>query len=145
MHPYPHHYELSVTATEGRMRSFTVKSGSFDPIISSVPDTFGGPNSGWSPEHLLAASLCACFTTTLKGISERKKLNFDRLTLQADLVLDRVDKGIAFQELRVRGQISGVSSEQKEAIMEAIRGAEAHCLVSRAINFPTVYDIKFVD
>src|SRR5438128_9174233 len=59
----------------------TVQSGSRFPLHFGPPPEFGGPENLWSPEHLLAASVATCYTTTFMHFAKLLNVKVSRFTI----------------------------------------------------------------
>ena len=67
MKPLPHSYEVALS---GGPTGYATLSTDGVPIMSSAPPKdFDGPGDAWSPEHLLLASVLACFMFTFRAVA----------------------------------------------------------------------------
>jgi len=74
MHPFPHIYP--VTATASHDSAVSLAAPRVDAIESMGPVEFGGPGDRWSPESLLVAAVADCFVLTFRAISRVARLDF---------------------------------------------------------------------
>src|SRR6476619_6132355 len=92
MKPLPHSYE--VTLTGGPTGYATIATDGVPPLSSAPPKDFDGPGDAWSPEHLLLASVAACFMFTFRAVARGSNFDFIALDLSAHGTAHRVlDKG----------------------------------------------------
>ena len=88
----PHSYE--VTLTGGPTGYATIATDGVPPLSSAPPKDFDGPGDAWSPEHLLLASVEACFMFTFRAVARGSNFDFIALDLSAHGTAHRVlDKG----------------------------------------------------
>ena len=57
----------------------------------SVPEEFGGDSEHPPPEDLFSASIQTCMLATFKTIAERKSLEYEKVSCEAKVKLDRGD------------------------------------------------------
>ena len=81
MKPLPHSYE--VTLTGGPTGYATIATDGVPPLSSAPPKDFDGPGDAWSPEHLLLASVEACFMFTFRAVARGSNFDFIALDLSA--------------------------------------------------------------
>ena len=75
-----------VTSHIGKERyKIEVTSPSGNTLISDEPVSDGGQNKGVSPTELLAASLAACTSVTLRMYADRKGWDLTEMTIDIDL------------------------------------------------------------
>jgi uncharacterized OsmC-like protein len=60
-------------------------------LISDEPETSGGTNQGPDPIMMALGGLSACITMTIRMYTERKGWHFDRLNVEIDTDVRRVD------------------------------------------------------
>ncbi len=67
-------------------------------LRTAPPADYDGLGDAWSPEHLLLASVQACFLFTLRAIARLSKVEFMALELDASGTVDRQDGVTRFTE-----------------------------------------------
>lgn len=106
----------------------------------SVPEEFGGDNENPSPEDLFSASVQTCIIATFKTIAERKDLEYENITCQATIKLDRgSDSRPVMKEGEIQIDISGVENEEKAK--KVSKAAEKNCFIHNSIK--TDVDVTF--
>jgi organic hydroperoxide reductase OsmC/OhrA len=83
-----HEYSLSLDWDETVHRGL-ISSGERIPLAFSPPAEFGGTGKVWSPEHLLAASLSSCYTTTLFYFARLLKLDIANYHLDIKMEIEK--------------------------------------------------------
>lgn len=132
MHPYPHQYRVSATAsTDGEV---ALASPDLPAIASMPPPEFDGPPGYWSPETLLAAAVMDCFVLSFRAVARASK--FQWTSLSADLVgtLDRAGGVTRFTHFVTRARLvvpAGADVVRARLLLEK---AEKVCLVSNSLN-----------
>jgi organic hydroperoxide reductase OsmC/OhrA len=131
MEAYPHHYRVNATAD--LRGSVLIGSEGLPTLATEPPPQFGGPGGQWSPETLLVAAVADCFILTFRAIAIASKLPWQRLTCDAEGVLDRSAGVVRFTEVRLRARLvvePGVDQQRATRLLEK---AEAACLVTNSL------------
>lgn len=66
-----------------------ITSPSGNVLISDEPESLGGKNSGFSPDELLASSLAACTSATVRMYAERKDWALSEVRVHVDLQFNK--------------------------------------------------------
>lgn len=81
-------------------------------LTCSIPKLYEGSGEAFSPEDLYLLSLQNCFVATYKVYAEHMNLEFDTLTVSADLVIDIEEgHGPVMKNVEMNIELSGVSEE----------------------------------
>jgi organic hydroperoxide reductase OsmC/OhrA len=89
MMPLPHHYEVALTG--GPAGYAELAAAGVPTLRTAPPRDYEGPGDAWSREHLLLASVQACFLFTLRAIARASRVEFSTLELSATGTVDRQD------------------------------------------------------
>ena len=89
MHPYPHTYAASATASDTEF--VTITSPGLPSFQTAPPPEFDGPGGAWSPESLLCASLADCFVLTFRAIARAARLEWLHLECRVEGILERIE------------------------------------------------------
>jgi organic hydroperoxide reductase OsmC/OhrA len=100
------------------------------------PPEFGGPGDAWSPEHLLLASVQACFLFTLRAVAKNAQLTFVELEIDADGTLDRVDGVSRFSEIVLRPTVTILPGTDRGRVHQALERSKKACLISNSLSTP---------
>ena len=135
MHPFPHRYVVSSTATpEGNI---LLESAGIPPLTTVTPPEFDGPGGLWSPETLLVAAVIDCFLLTFRGIARASRMSWTSVSATCEGTLERPDGVTRFTRFDLRARVvlpPGVSEDQARRILQR---AEATCLVTRSLSGET--------
>ena len=83
----PHHYDVHMA---GGPSGYADLCTTGVPVLRAAPPVeYDGPGDAWSPEHLLLASLQACFLFTLRALARISRVEFTSLQLDAAGTVDR--------------------------------------------------------
>lgn len=132
MLPLPHHYEVTVTATDNA--SVDITSRGLAPLPSAPPAEFGGPGDLWSPETLTVAAVADCLVMTFRSIAQLSKLPWTRIACDGKGTVDRVDGVTRFTTIHLNAKLvvpAGVDTEKAKRLLEK---AEKACLVSNSLS-----------
>lgn len=131
--PFPHHYEVSVTAVgDGQGR---ICAGPRPEIMGGPPAQFGGRDDWWSPEHLLLSAVSLCLLTTFRALAEARGVTVIDYASQVKGILDRTAEGAAFTSIVLDVGLT-VPEAQKDRAVELLERAKRICIVSHALKPP---------
>jgi len=131
MHPFPHRYPVTATASSDTDVQLTAPGVA--TITSAAPVEFGGPGDLWSPESLLVASVADCFVLSFRAIARGSRLEWADLACSVEGILDRVDGVSRFTEFAISATLT-VGPEVDTAKAERLlHKAEKACLVTNSL------------
>jgi organic hydroperoxide reductase OsmC/OhrA len=134
MDPLPHRYEVHVT---GGPTGHGSASASGLPLLAiAAPLQFGGPGDAWSPEHLLLASVEACFLFTFRAVAEHAKVDFHVLDIEAFGTVDRGGGVTRFVEIVLQPRIRVPAGTARETVLRVVAKTEKACLVTASLSTP---------
>ncbi len=131
--PFPHHYEVTLEALAAG--AATLAAPPRPAVVGGAPETFGGRDDWWSPEHLLLASLGLCLKTTFDALSARQQLAVSGYESRVHGVLDKTPAGLAFTSftLDVRLRVAAADAERARRLLD---DAKRFCIISNALRTP---------
>ena len=135
MKPLPHHYDVHLTG--GPSGYAQLSTAGVPELRTAPPIDFDGPGDAWSPEHLLLASVQACFLFTLRAIARLSKVEFLALQLDASGTVDRHEGATRFTEIVLRPRLTVRSGTDRERALHVLEKSEQACLVSASLSRPT--------
>lgn len=121
---YPLFFKAHAEAGTGTRTPWTVRCGD-QSALCSVPAEFAGGGGGFSPEDLYLQALSNCFLATLKVYAEASKIEFQRISLESTLTVDKNDQGQPWmKEADFRVFIEGASKPDRlrTLVEKTIRG-----------------------
>jgi peroxiredoxin-like protein len=134
MQPFPHRYDVHLSG--GPSGYAELSTPGVLGLQTAPPADFGGPGDAWSPEHLLLASVQACFLFTFRAVARASKLEFTSLTLEASGTVDRSDGVTRFTEIVLRPRLTLASGADRDRARHALEKSERACLVSASLSTP---------
>ena len=105
-------------------------------LTADEPVSAGGGDSGFTPEELLAASLGACTSVTLRMYADRK--GWSELTaIRVDVDFRRdISANTAYIDRRI--QLTGnISREQKDRLLAIANKCPIHQTLTNTVNIHT--------
>lgn len=132
MKPLPHHYDVNLTG--GPSGYAELSTAGVPSLRTAPPADYDGPGDAWSPEHLLLASVQACFLFTLRAIARVSKVEFTRLELGATGTVDRKDGVTRFTEIVLRPKLTVAVGTNRERVLQILEKSEKTCLVSASLS-----------
>ncbi len=101
------------------------------------PACLGGPGNQTNPEEMLVAAVVSCYSITLAGMAEGRRLPVTRIDVasEGDVVRGE-DRRLKFTAIRLRPRIFTTSTDevQQQKILDSAHRAEDYCLVSQAMR-----------
>jgi peroxiredoxin-like protein len=134
MKPLPHHYDVHLSG--GPTGDAELSTPGVPALRTAPPVDYDGPGDAWSPEHLLLASVQACFLFTLRAIARASRLEFTKLELEAVGTVDRQDGVTRFTEIVLRPRLTVPAGANHERVRQMIEKSEKACLVSASLSTP---------
>jgi organic hydroperoxide reductase OsmC/OhrA len=134
MKPLPHHYDVHLA---GGPSGYAQLSTAGSPELRMAPPVdFDGPGDAWSPEHLLLASVQACYLFTLRAIAGLSKMEYLALDLEASGVVDRRDGVTRFTEIVLRPRLTVSPGTDRQLALLVLERVEKKCLISASLSIP---------
>jgi peroxiredoxin-like protein len=134
MKPLPHRYDMHLTG--GPSGYAQLSTAGVPELRTAPPADYDGPGDAWSPEHLLLASVQACFLFTLRAIARLSKLEFTALELDASGTVNRHNGVTRFTEIVLRPRLTVASGTDRERALHVLEKSEKTCLVSASLSTP---------
>ena len=134
MRELPHHYDARLTG--GPSGHAEVRAAGLPPLLMAEPVQYDGPGDAWSPEHLLLASVQACFLFTLRAIARLSKVEFAQLELEASGTVDRQEGVTRFTEIVLRPTLTIAAGVDRTRALTLLEKAKKACLVSSSLSTP---------
>jgi organic hydroperoxide reductase OsmC/OhrA len=134
MKPLPHCYEIALSG--GPSGYATLSTDGVPALSSAPPREFDGPGDAWSPEHLLLASVLACFMFTFRAVAQGSKFDFLSLDLAGSGTVDRKDGVTRFTEIVLKPRLvlpKGADPARANRVLDKSKTA---CLVTASLTTP---------
>jgi peroxiredoxin-like protein len=134
MTPLPHRYTVDMSG--GPAGYARVECDAFPDIRIAPPPEYGGPGDAWTPEHLLLASVNACFLFTFRAVTAAAHVYFEYLELTSAGIVDRLDGTTRFTEIVLKPRVMIGPDTDARKILRLMHKAERACLVSASLGTP---------
>lgn len=109
-----------------------IKSPSGNTVIADEPIDMGRKDLGFSPKELLAASLAACTSATLKMYANRKEWDLQEVKIDVELNFIREEnKTIINRKLDFIGNLDEL---QKKRLLTIANSCPVHKILSHPIE-----------
>jgi organic hydroperoxide reductase OsmC/OhrA len=132
MHDFPHRYRV-FTMVESPMADVVVRSAGLPDLPTAPPAEFDGPGNRWSPETLLMAAVCDCFVLSFKAIAAASRLEWRKLDVHVEGLLERIDRRMRFTEVTVKAELAVPAGTEGRA-PRVLEKAEESCLISNSLS-----------
>ena len=129
-----------ITSTLKKERYKTeIRSSSGNVLISDEPESVGGKNLGFSPTELLASSLAACTSATLRMYADRKGWDLEEVKLEVSLEVNREEKRTEIH--RKIELIGNLDLAQRDRMLAIANACPVHKILSGTIAIHTQLSI----
>ena len=134
MKPLPHFYEVALSG--GPTGYATLSTEGVLTLSSAPPKDFDGPGDAWSPEHLLLASVLACFMFTFRAVARGSNFDFLSLELSGSGTVDRQDGVTRFTEIVLKPRLVLAKGADPERANRMLEKGKTACLVTASLSVP---------
>lgn len=112
-----------------------IRSSSGNTLISDEPNAVGGKNLGFSPTELLASSLAACTSATLRMYADRKDWDLEEVKLEVSLEVNREENRTEIH--RKIKLIGNLDQAQRDRMLAIANACPVHKILSGTIAIQT--------
>jgi peroxiredoxin-like protein len=126
------YYETDVEWTKNKEGK--IQSPGLPAISAGAPPEFKGRSGNWSPEHLLVASLNACYMLTFVAIAENSKISLVKFSSTAKGKLEKAGKNYQITEIVVKPRVVLASAEDLERVPRILEKAKEDCFISNSVK-----------
>ena len=104
-------------------------------LMADEPTDAGGQNKGFSPTELLAASLAACTSVTLRMYADRKGWDLAEVNIHVELVRDEaINKTTIERSIQLIGNLD---ERQKARLLEIALNCPVHKILGNPMEIKT--------
>jgi putative redox protein len=122
----------TVTAHIGQARYATTLRTAHHEITADEPPEHGGSDAGFAPSELLAASLAACTSITLRMYADRKQWPLEAAEVEVSVEREAAAKSTFFtRKIRLLGTLE---EEQRERLLDIANKCPIHQTLSQSIT-----------
>ncbi len=104
-------------------------------LIADEPTTHGGRDAGFSPTELLAASLAACTSITLRMYADRKAFPLEKIEVYVSLYRDEVQN--VTHITRKIELFGALEAAQRARLLEIANSCPVHKILTHEIAITT--------
>ena len=122
-----------VKAVIGRHHYATQISSATNTLIADEPISHGGTDKGFAPMELLASSLAACTSITLRMYADRKEWNLESIEVSVDVNQNNSES--LFERMIILN--GDLSQEQTNKLLDIANHCPVHKLLHNSISIHT--------
>ena len=101
-------------------------------LVSDEPTQWGGKDEGFSPNELLASSLGACTSITLKMYADRKQLELEEIIVKVTFERNSAKNTSEFKrEITLKGNLT---DDQKQRLLQIANLCPIHKALTNPIH-----------
>ncbi|MBV2169490.1 MAG: OsmC family protein [Bdellovibrio sp.] len=142
---YPMKFRVKCAAQSGINVNWQSATNSMEQALpSAIPPEFGGPGKGFSPEDFYALAMVNCYIATFKIYAEKSNLQYQEITAELVLDVDRDEKGfpwMARAEMNVKLYQASPKEKAEALLNKAVKG----CLVMNSIKTEKTVNFELID
>ena len=131
MHPFPHRYPVSASASFDS--NVTLSTPGVESIRSAGPVEFGGPGDRWSPESLLVAAVADCFVLSFRAVARAARFDWSDLECHAEGELNRIDGTTRFTGFTLKVKLTIGPDADANKADKLLHKAEHSCLITNSL------------
>lgn len=126
-----------VSASIGKeLYKVEIVSRSGNKLIADEPVAIGGKNLGFSPKELLASSLAACTSATLRMYADHKEWDLTEVNVDIELHRDDAENITTInRSIELTGNLNG---KQRMRLLAVANNCPLHKILSNPIKINTV-------
>ena len=103
---------------------------------ATTPEYLKGIKGGWSPEHLLIASINSCLMSTFLTLAENSKLEFVSYESKSLCTVDFINGKNIVTEIVLQPKVVIPYSQKPERIKHILEMSKNVCVIANAIKTP---------
>lgn len=142
MHPFPHHYAVSIAAAPAGAVQITGEA--LPEIHSTAPPEFGGPPGHWSPETLLTAAVADCLVLGFRAVASASKLPWTSLEASTRGTLERIDGVTRFTRFDSSAKLVVPAGTDPARARMLLEKAEKLCLILNSLGAERHLEVEVV-
>lgn len=141
---YPMKFTVQSTSTAGMQQAWTSKAKTSDhPVPMAIPPEFEGPGTGFSPEDIYAMALQNCFVATFKVFAEKSKLQYQTISVESVLEVDRDEKRRPWMA-RIHFHVTLAGVLEKENAQRLMEKTSQSCMILNSVNTEKTFQFEIV-
>lgn len=110
----------------------------------SAPAVMNGKGVGTNPEELLISAVACCYSLTLAGVLQLRKLPATDIEIDVEGVVIR-DGGLRFDRITVSPTIYGTDSDREDDYRVAADTARDRCFIGSTVKSALSYSVGTVN
>ena len=123
-----------IKAVTYKARYFTEISSATNDLIADEPISNGGTGKGFAPMELLASSLAACTSITLRMYADRKEWDLQSIEVTVDIERNNEISTFA-RTINLKGNLS---QEQTNRLLDIANHCPIHKILNSTISIHTI-------
>lgn len=143
---YPMSFPISVLAKSGIQQTWVASAGAIkdQQLKVAIPPEFQGPGGGFSPEDIYGLALANCFVATFKVFAEKSQLTYSEISIQAELIVDRNEKGIPWMS-EVKMNVTLSQPNVREKAERLLEKTSSSCMILNSVNTKKTFQFFIAD
>jgi organic hydroperoxide reductase OsmC/OhrA len=128
-----HTYDVSLN-WENKTGNGIATSGVRTPLLFGPPPEFGGAENTWSPEHLLATSVAACYTTTFLHFARLLKVSLLNFSISCKVEFTKQEIGFEATRYHLQPVVKLDHNPGQNILDSLFAKAKKYCFISNSVK-----------
>lgn len=135
-------FSASAISPSGLDTSWETITADNRSIQCSIPQEFGGPNSGYSPEDLYLLALMNCYIATFKVIAMNSKMTFTSLNASGTLTLNKVEGAPTPLMKSAHLKFTAQGVENRERFQRLMERVAKQCMIINSVKTDVHFEFE---
>jgi len=109
-------------------------AGNRMPLAYGPPPEFGGTDTAWSPEHLLAASIASCYATTFSHFAKLLNVTYTDFRVTCKAEFEKGKTGFEATRYIVSPAVEVALNTSQELIDDLFTKAKKYCFIGNSVK-----------
>ncbi len=110
------------------------RAGNRMPLLFGSPPEFGGTDSTWSPEHLLAAAVASCYITTFMSLAKKMKVTVTDFRISCKVEFEKKEIGFEATRFILRPLVVLHHNPGQHILENLFEKAKKYCFISNSVK-----------
>lgn len=138
---YPLYFKAQSQSPAGIQTQWTTSVSPFIlDLACAIPPEFEGPGNGYSPEDFFLLAATNCFIATFKVFAEKSRLQYENLTIESQLIMDRNESGIPWMK-SVLLRVNLVKPNQLDQAKRLMVKVSQNCFVLNSLKSEKTFEL----
>ncbi|CAN5397424.1 hypothetical protein BH11BAC1_BH11BAC1_06960 [soil metagenome] len=143
--PITHSYSVEMK-WDHEAKNGLMTSGTRMPVLFAPPVEFGGTDTVWSPEQLLASSVASCYMTTFLHFATILKIKIKNIHVDVKMEIEK-KPGLGFIATKyfLHPKIEFATEKNERIVDDLLSKAKRYCIVSNSVTGEIIVEPEIIN